>query len=67
MPVPGSTTAVGFILDTVYIICGYNNICNEAYNTLTKAWSKIAPCPRNGNHCYGGVILDKICITNNVE
>ena len=34
MPVPGSTTAVGFILDTVYIICGYNQICKYSNQGL---------------------------------
>ena len=48
IPIPCGTTAVSFILDTVYIICEYNNICNEAYRTLTKAWSKIAPYTTNG-------------------
>ena len=60
-------SAVGCILDTVYMISGYFNPCNEAYNTITKQWSKIAPCPVFANHYSGGLILDKICITNYLE
>ena len=67
MPTRVSTTAIGYILDTVYVISAYGTVCNEAYHTVTKTWTKIAPCPVISNQYCGGVIFDKICITNYME
>ena len=63
MPTAGEMAAVGLIMDTVYVINGYGTKSNEAYNTTTKQWSKIAPSPVTWDYNSGGVILDKICIT----
>ena len=64
---PGHMAAVGCIFDTVYVLCGYSTASNEAYNTVTRKWSKIAPCPVTWHANSGGVILNKMCITAHAE
>ena len=51
--VTGSMAAVGCIAETVYFICGFHVVCNEAYNTTSKRWSKTAPCPVINNYYSG--------------
>ena len=63
----GSMHAMGCINDIVYILGGHGNVINEAYNTVTKAWSKVAPCPAIAHHYSGGLMKNKICITNYTE
>ena len=67
MPPAGYMAAVGCIFDTVYVLCGYSTASNEAYNTVTRKWSKIAPCPVTWHANSGGVILNKMCITAYAE
>ena len=40
---------------------------NEAYNTITKKWSKVAACPVYAHHYSGGVVFNNICITNYIQ
>ena len=64
MPVSSYYSAVGCILTTAYVINGYGHLkANEAYNIVTKEWTKIACCPVDWHANSGGVILNKICIT----
>ena len=67
MPVSGTMHAMGCIKNIVYIIGGHINVINEAYNTITKQWSKIAPCPVINHHYSGGIVSNKICITNYLD
>ena len=67
MSTAGHMAAVGCILDTVYVLCGYSTVSSDAYNIVTKEWSKIAPCPVTWQANSGGVILNKMCITAHSE
>ena len=65
--VAGSMHAMGCIKNIVYIIGGFGNVVNRAYDTITKQLNSIAPCPAMDQNYSGGIVSNKICITNYLE